>query len=145
VPFLLRLIVFPFGREFRGPTDVLSHEVCGLVLRPGPARERLTAGMFIPTSESDAIATLEAALAAVIEAEPLEAQMRAARHDRPRPGGGGDLAAALASGTITRQEMDCVQRARTLRRKVIMVDDFPKDLGRTEVYQTTEAVSFGVA
>jgi hypothetical protein len=27
-----------------------------------------------------------------------------------------------------------------LRRKAIMVDDFPKDLGRTEIYQTTEPV-----
>ena len=32
--------------------------------------------------------------------------------------------------------------AHALRRKAIMVDDFPKDLGRTEIYQTTEPVTF---
>ncbi len=146
VPFLLRLIVFPWGREFNGPSDSLAHRVCGLVLQPGPARERLTAGMFVPTQDSDAIAVLEAALAAVIDAEPLEAKIRAARHDAPgETDARGDLAAALTRGAITKQDMERVERARALRRKVIMVDDFPKDLGRTEIYQTTQAVRFDVA
>ena len=29
-----------------------------------------------------------------------------------------------------------------LRRKAIMVDDFPKDFGRSELYQMTRAVTF---
>ena len=33
-------------------------------------------------------------------------------------------------------------RAQALRRKVIMVDDFPQDLGKSEIFQTTEAVTF---
>ena len=32
--------------------------------------------------------------------------------------------------------------AAELRRKAIMVDDFPKDFGRSELYQTTQAVTF---
>jgi len=35
-----------------------------------------------------------------------------------------------------------LQRASELRRKAIMVDDFPKDFGRSELYQTTQAVTF---
>jgi hypothetical protein len=35
-----------------------------------------------------------------------------------------------------------MERAKTLRRRAIMVDDFPKDLGPTEIYQTTEPVTF---
>ena len=35
-----------------------------------------------------------------------------------------------------------MERAKTLRRQVIMVDDFPKDLGKTEIYQTTQPVTF---
>jgi acyl-CoA dehydrogenase len=97
--------------------------------------------MFISTDENDPIQTLEAALTAVIAAEPIEQKIRAARktsaafleHD---------LAFAAAQGIISKGEADIVQRARALRRKAIMVDDFPKDLGRTEIYQTTQPVSF---
>ena len=46
------------------------------------------------------------------------------------------------NGVITEAESGLLQRAAELRRKAIMVDDFPKDFGRTEVYQTTQAVTF---
>jgi acyl-CoA dehydrogenase len=141
VPWALRLIIFPWGRPFRPPRDRVGHQVCALVLSPGSPRDRLTAGMFISTDENDPIQTLEAALTAVIAAEPIEQKIRAARktsaafleHD---------LAFAAAQGIISKGEADLVQRARGLRRKAIMVDDFPKDLGRTEIYQTTQPVSF---
>jgi hypothetical protein len=48
----------------------------------------------------------------------------------------------LSKGVITPEEKAAVERAQTLRRRVIMVDDFPQDLGRTEIYQTTQPVSF---
>ncbi|HYH42516.1 MAG TPA: acyl-CoA dehydrogenase [Burkholderiales bacterium] len=141
LPGLLRLVVFPWGREFKPPDDHLGHRVCAVVLQPGPARDRLTRGMFISGDESDAIGVLEAALAAVIEAEPLEQKIRALLRESPGAGGG-DIAHAIAAGAITPSEAQRVERARALRRKAIMVDDFPRDLGRTEIYQTTEAVSF---
>jgi acyl-CoA dehydrogenase len=140
----LRLIVFPWGRVFRAPHDRLGHEVCNLVLNPGPARERLTAGMFISTDENDPIATLEAALVAVIAAEPAEQKLRDARKRGALANGlqDDDLAIAVAQGAISQAESEVVAQARALRRKAIMVDDFPKDLGKTEIYQTTEAVTF---
>jgi acyl-CoA dehydrogenase len=144
IPALLRLVVFPWGREFSAPDDRVGHRVCGIVLEPGAARERLTAGMFISKDENDAIATLEAALLAVVEAEPLEQKIRAVQREAGGEAGAshGDIARALAAGAITPAEAQGVERARALRRKAIMVDDFPKDLGRTEIFQTTEAVSF---
>ena len=38
--------------------------------------------------------------------------------------------------------IDILERAGQLRRKVIMVDDFPRDLGKTEIFQTTQPVTF---
>jgi hypothetical protein len=35
-----------------------------------------------------------------------------------------------------------MELSRRLRRQVVMVDDFPKDLGKTEIFQTTEPVTF---
>lgn len=140
-PALLRFIVFPWGREFDAPDDTLGQAVCSTVLTPGPARDRLTAGMFISDSEDDAVGALEAALTAVIAAEGLEQKIRASRkaaagsllHEA-------DLPRALAEGVISESEAVLVRRARLLRRKAIMVDDFPKDLGRTEIFQTTQPV-----
>src|SRR6185295_6720159 len=99
-------------------------------------RDRLTAGMFISADENDPIAVLEAALAAAVAAEPVEQKLRAARSrgaDRRRP---------VAAGLISAQESQLRERARELRRKAIMVDDFPQDLGKPEIHQTTQPVTF---
>jgi acyl-CoA dehydrogenase len=139
---MLRFIVFPWGRSFRSPRDYLGHEASVIVQTPGPTRERLTAGMFV--GDDGPIATLDAAFAATVEAEPIEQKMRAARKDGAFDGAGfgHDVQLAVTGGVITKAEAAIVERARLLRRKAIMVDDFPKDLGKTEIYQTTEPVSF---
>ena len=141
VPGLLRLVTFPRGREFGPPADALGHAVCGTVLRPGPARDRLTTGMFVSESEDDPVGVLEAALAAAIQAEPAEQKIRASRKTPAASGAPeDDVARAAGEGVISPAEAALVQRARLTRRKAIMVDDFPKDLGRTEIHQTTQPV-----
>jgi len=137
-------IVYPYGREFPPPNDELGQQVANLMLVPGPTRERLTAGTFVPRDENDPVAVLEAALRAVIAAEPVEAKIRAVAKTGAIGGRFPDKVrdAAVAMGVITKDEAGLLERAAELRRKVIMVDDFPKDLGRTEIYQTTQPVTF---
>ena len=145
VPALLRLVVFPWGRVFDAPLDSTGHRVSALAQTPGAVRERLTSGMFIGDSPDDGpIETLEAAFAASIAAEPVEQKLRDARNGgAPDVGAlGYDVQLAVARGAITKAEAEVVERARALRRRAIMVDDFPKDLGKTEIYQTTEPVTF---
>jgi acyl-CoA dehydrogenase len=139
---VLRLVVFPFGRTFRPPRDRLGHSVCALVLSPGPARDRLTAGMFISDAENDPLRALENALEAAIAAEPVEQKIRAARKTlvSRATASTDDIELALTGGILTREEAEIMKRARALRRQAIMVDDFPKDLGRTEIFQTTQPV-----
>ena len=144
----LRGIIFPFiftyGRKFNPPRDELGHQVVGLLLQPGPARERLTAGVFIPTDPQDPIAALEAGLRAVIAAEPISAKIRVARERGVITSEFAEqiVDEAIAKGVILPEEKATMERAKTLRRQVIMVDDFPQDLGKTEIYQTTEPVTF---
>jgi acyl-CoA dehydrogenase len=148
VAWVLRGLIFPvlmpYGREFAPPRDPLGHEVVGLMMTPGPARERLTRGVFISGEASDSVRTLEAALAAVIAAEPVEARLREAQQAGRIGGRHADRIAAegLQSGVITQAEFDVLQRAAELRRKVIMVDDFPQDFGKSELHQTTQPVTF---
>jgi acyl-CoA dehydrogenase len=141
----LRFVVFPWGRELKPPGDRLGHAVCRTVLASGAARERLTSGMFVPRDENDPVGVLEAALVAAEQAEPLEHKIRAARKAGSFAAGAlrHDLEIAAALGIITKAEAEVVERARALRRKAIMVDDFPKDLGKTEIYQTTQPVVHG--
>jgi acyl-CoA dehydrogenase len=140
----LRVSIFPWGRVFDAPADTLGSKVVGLMMTPGPARDRLTQGMCIPRDPEDPVTALDAALLAVIAAEPIEATMRAAKHAGTIKGEFSDQLAqdAAAKGVINAQEAGVLARAKALRRKAIMVDDFPKDFGRSELFQTTEAVSF---
>ncbi|MDE2090010.1 MAG: acyl-CoA dehydrogenase, partial [Gammaproteobacteria bacterium] len=45
----LRLLVFPLGKPYAPPGDVLGHAVARRILEPSEARDRLTAGIFAPT------------------------------------------------------------------------------------------------
>ena len=141
---LVHKLLFPFGREFKPPRDDLGRQVVRTLLEPGPARARLTAGVFVPQDENQPVGALEAALRAVIAAEPVEAKLHAALKSGAI---GGKFAEeietlALAAGVISQAEADLLESARALRRRVIMVDDFPQDLGKSEIVQSTQAVTF---
>ena len=141
---LLRWLVFPLGRLFRVPPDDIARGVARTLSTPGPARERLTRGAYVPQDESEPVGALEAALRAVIAAEPAESKIQnAVRSGAITPRWPGEqLQTALAAGIVSGEEAERIERAARLRRKVIMVDDFPRDLGRSELFQTTEPVSF---
>jgi acyl-CoA dehydrogenase len=148
VSWVLRGLIFPvlmpYGREFAPPRDPLGHEVVGLMMTPGPARGRLTRGVFVSADENDPVRTLEDALAAVIAAEPVEAKLRKAQQDGRIARRYADQVAAegLRHGVISQSEHDLLKRAAELRRRVIMVDDFPQDFGKSELHQTTQPVTF---
>ncbi|MCE3001023.1 MAG: acyl-CoA dehydrogenase [Betaproteobacteria bacterium] len=137
-------VVMPYGREFAPPRDPLGHAVVGLMMTPGPSRRRLTRGTFVSADERDAVRTLELALEAALAAEPVEARLRRAQQEGRIARRYGDQLAqeGLRQGVITQDEHDLLQRAAALRRRAIMVDDFPRDLGRSEIAQTTQPVSF---
>jgi acyl-CoA dehydrogenase len=144
VAFKLRHAIFAYGREFDPPRDRLGQAVVHALLEPNAARERLTAGVFIPKNEDEPVGTLEAALRAVIAAEAVEARIRAGVKAGALKGRRMDelAAQAIANNLITPDEAAVLTRAQALRRKVIMVDDFPRDLGKSEIFQTTQAVTF---
>jgi acyl-CoA dehydrogenase len=135
IAFIMRRSVFPLGRPYVVPPDRLGHEVARLLIEPSATRDRLTAGMYLPASESDVLGAIEAALEATLGAEPIEARIREAQKsgrlavkvgdDRP--------AAAQAAGVINAEELTAVRRARRLVDQVVRVDDFAQDLGVSEM------------
>jgi acyl-CoA dehydrogenase len=137
---LMWRVVFPLGRPYEVPSDALGHEVARILIAPSDARDRLTAGMYLPTDVDAPLALIERALCATIAAEPIEAKLKAAGRSgtldaRLAPGEDVDALAqrAVAAGVITAEEGDALVTSRELTARVIRVDDFPPDLGASMV------------
>jgi acyl-CoA dehydrogenase len=132
---LLRWTIFPLGMPFRPPLDSRNHECARIALEPGAARDRLTAGIYLPQGEADATGVLETAFLATVACEPIEKKFReAVKSGALAPRSGVDTALlARDKGVITPEEYAQWQRKEALRKRVIMVDDFPQDFGRAEI------------
>jgi len=127
--WLLRLMVFPRGLRCQPPSDALSHQVARLILAPGEARDRLTAGIYLPTAKNDPLALLQEAMTCAIACEPVEARLRQAVKDKTLTAHEDEqIGQALAQGIISEGEAALLAQMKTLRRRVIMVDDFSPDL-----------------
>jgi acyl-CoA dehydrogenase len=131
---MLRWIIFPLGTPWRPPLDSRNRECAQIALEPGNARDRLTAGMYVPKGD-DATGILEQAFVACVACEPIETKLRKAlKKGKVVLAQGMDLAAAArAKGLITPEEHELWTRKEALRKQVIRVDDFPQDFGRAEL------------
>ena len=118
----LRWIVFPTGQSLRPPLDSRNRECAQILLEPGAARDRLTAGMYLPKG-ADATAILEAAFLAAVACEPLDRKLREAQKS----------GASNPQSVLTADELAQWQRKEALHREVIKVDDFPQDFGRSKL------------
>jgi acyl-CoA dehydrogenase len=123
---LLRAMIFPLGQHRRPPCDNIGHQVASLLLKPGAARDRLTAGMFISPDEKDAVGALEAALASTLACEPIQAGLEKARKEGKIKERDELLQIVEARNLdiINAEQAQQLERDYALRRKVIMVDDF---------------------
>ncbi len=144
--WLLKSLVFPLGKRCRLPSDELSHQVARILMKPGAIRDRLTAGIYLPKSDSDAnnepLADLELAFQCAIDSETAEAKMReGVKSKHITASGEGKIAQALQLNFITDAEADLLYRLRELRSKVIKVDDFAADFGTNTEDNTEEKLS----
>ncbi len=122
--WLLKRLVLPWGRLSRSPSDQLDLAITNLVQTPGPVRDRLTEGIFLPSDPDEPLARLEQALALTLAVEPSEQQLRKAIKAGRLPPGPGAIDAALRQGLITPEEAERLRQAKTLIRQVIAVDEF---------------------
>ncbi|MDT8383510.1 MAG: acyl-CoA dehydrogenase [Gammaproteobacteria bacterium] len=129
VAWVLRRLVFPLGKPYTGPSDILGHRCADILLSPSEARDRLTRGLYVPTDDSQALARLEQALVLQIALEPLEKRVRAAFKS-------GELTSTIEAElwpqardkkVIDAQEFAQWQQADAARREAVMVDEFAKD------------------
>lgn len=128
---LLRLVVFPFGRRHKGPSDRLDAEVAAVIGRPkgDPTLEELLQGCYRPQSIDDPVGALQHAADLLAAAHPLHKKLHIAlKQGQLNPAPGEPLIdAALEAGVLQAGEAQTLRAAEAARRKVIDVDDFDKE------------------
>ena len=127
--WLMRLVVFPLGRPFAGPSDRLGHQCADLLLAPSEARDRLTRGLFAPQDTRHAIGVLEHALEAIVAVASMEKRVRTAvRNGELVNAPEAELMAdAHRLRVINDVEYEQWQAADSARREAIAVDEFEKE------------------
>jgi acyl-CoA dehydrogenase len=107
-------------------SDGLQHRVCETILEPGQQRDRLTAGIYVPTSKTEALGRLENAMMLVKKSESIEKKLRAAvkSGQLPKLKGAKLAEEGKVRGIITSEEFATMHEADVARTDAIQVDDF---------------------
>lgn len=123
----LKPVLFPFGRRMKKTSHLLDRKVAEAISTPGPAREGLTAGMFIPKNSDDFIAKLEKAFDLAHKAYPQEQELLKAVRK-------GTLSQSQDHAAMIREALDkklideatasLLTETQTARNSVIAVDSF---------------------
>lgn len=126
---LLRVMIFPYGKNFKKPSDKLGNQVAQLLLAPTQTRERLSEGLYTTKVKGNMMALLQDALLKSIEAEPIEKTIKSSIHDKVIRGSsiGEQAKAAYEEKIISKKELDIVLAAEEARSKAVSVDDFTSE------------------
>jgi acyl-CoA dehydrogenase len=113
----------PIGQA---PNDDLGHQIAALLQLPGAGRDRLTAGIYMPTSELEALGRLEHAFDRSHQVAPILKRIKAASAAGQLPGSRPDRLAhvALEHEVISRHEFELILLAREAVVDAVQVDAF---------------------
>lgn len=122
--------VLPRGYLIDKPSHKLDAQVAEILTTPGEARDRLTAGMYMPTGENEYLTRLEDAFVSAHAAYDLEKSLR--RHVKDgHLSQAEDHAAmikeALDKGLITAEQEQILSGAHVNRFDIVGVDCFPQE------------------
>jgi acyl-CoA dehydrogenase len=108
------------------PSDRLGQELCELVMTDSAQRHRLSEGIYIPKSQTEAFGRLEHAFQIIKKSEETDRKIRNAIRDRKmdKIKGPKRIDEALAKGVITAEEKANLLKAEEVRWDAIQVDDF---------------------
>ena len=89
--WLLRAVTLPWGVKRKGATDQTTHACAEVLMEPGTARDRLTAGVY-PGRRRDGLGRLERAFALVHDVSALKRKVREVARGNDWPGARSSLA-----------------------------------------------------
>ncbi len=76
VAWLLRALIFPRGRTYSAPSDLIGKNIVDLMINPTATRDRLCAQVYREQQAENPLGMLQAALEMSGEVEPLERKLR---------------------------------------------------------------------
>ncbi|WP_345852807.1 acyl-CoA dehydrogenase FadE [Shewanella algae] len=122
---VLRLVLFPFGRPLKRPSDVLDHKVAKIMQTPCASRDRLGKGQFWEACDNNAVGIQEQTFKDILAAESLYDKVcKAAGKRLPFMWLDKVAAEGKALGVLSDDEVALLGRAEIGRMKSINVDDF---------------------
>ncbi|NOH66460.1 acyl-CoA dehydrogenase FadE [Vibrio rotiferianus] len=139
----LRVLIMPFGRVRKAPSDKLDSKVARILQTPSATRSRIGRGQYLEPTEHNAAGKIELALSVILQAEPVFDKVCKAQGKR-RPFLRLDMIAqeGLEQGVITQEEADLLREAEQHRLDTINVDDFePELLAAKPLYPQMENVA----
>ncbi len=127
---LLRVVIFPFGRPVKRPSDQLDHQVAKIMQTPCASRDRLGKGQFWTATIHNNVGIQEQTFKDILACEPLHNKICKASGKRLPFMWLDKLAAeGKALGILSEDEIALLERAEIGRMKSINVDDFdPQEL-----------------
>ncbi len=133
VAALLRVLVFPVGRDYYMPSDRLEHKIASLFINRTDARERLTEGLYDALEPRNPLGLMNEALRLADIADPLEKRVRKAAKDGqiPEREFPAMIDAAQAAGVLSEAEAHELREFDNRVMAIMAVDDFdPQELAR---------------
>ena len=129
VAALLRFFIFPRGRTYSAPSDVLGQEIVELMINPTPTRERLADNIYKTVEPTNQIGLLQQAMEIADQVKLLERRVFDARRagDIKADDIPGQIDEAEQKGVLTPAEAEAVRAFDRRMLEVTGVDDFHPD------------------
>jgi acyl-CoA dehydrogenase len=108
------------------PSDREGSRLAAILQTPGEQRDRLTAGLYVPSDAAEAVGRIERAFLLVHRSQALVERVRTASREGRIPGGPPEslLDVAVTAGVIDGREAGLIREAAEARRDAIEVDSF---------------------
>jgi len=140
---VLKVLLFPFGRPVRKPTDKLEHKLAQLLQVPSETRNRLASYVYLTNEPLNLVGRQEQTLKDLLEVEPLFERVCKEKGVK-LPFFQLDKVAqmGLEAGILSQAEADKLAAVEQARLDVINVDDFdPADLLAGKAARNSKAKS----
>jgi len=123
---MLQWTIFPYGKRFLPPSDEAGHQLATILMQPSDARDRLTAGVYLPESDTQQVARLEEAFLIADKADLVEKRLNGLKKQGQIKGRNiaEILKQADEKALITDEDAKLFSRFLDLKNAIIKVDDF---------------------
>jgi acyl-CoA dehydrogenase len=131
--FIVKKLIFPWGRAYQAPSDQLHHEVAKHMVEKGDVRAHLLEGVFINRDQEEARSVLESAFEKVFDVSLIIKKINQAVANNVLPARGtfGDIIEqAVALNLISESEAQDYLAYELLKNKALSVNEFDPQLNK---------------